>query len=162
MNSPDTIVAVASAPGRGAVGVIRVSGSQVPQIALRLLGALPAPRHARFCSFLDSRGHSIDAGLALYFPAPASYTGEHVMEVQGHGGALIVDLVLKRLLELGCRIHHTKPKQASVSEDIAPEPEPAPTIPAAVEVVRDEELIEAIHVSGAEAVEIGVAPTANS
>ena len=104
MTSPDTIVAVASAPGRGAVGVIRVSGSQVPQIALRLLGALPAPRHARFCSFLDSRGHSIDAGLALYFPAPASYTGEHVMEVQGHGGALIVDLVLKRLLELGCRM----------------------------------------------------------
>lgn len=104
MSSPDTIVAVASAPGRGAVGVIRVSGPQVPQIALGLLGTLPAPRHARFCSFLDARGHSIDAGLALYFPSPASYTGEHVLEIQGHGGALIIDLVLQRLLELGCRM----------------------------------------------------------
>jgi tRNA modification GTPase len=104
VSSPDTIVAIASASGRGAVGVIRVSGPLVPQIALGLLGALPAPRHARFCSFLDARGHSIDAGLALYFPSPASYTGEHVLEIQGHGGALIVDLVLQRLLELGCRM----------------------------------------------------------
>jgi len=104
VSSPDTIVAVASAPGRGAVGVIRASGPQVPLIAVGLLGALPAPRYARFCSFLDARGHSIDAGLALYFPAPASYTGEHVLEIQGHGGALIIDLVLQRLLELGCRM----------------------------------------------------------
>ena len=104
MSPPDTIVAIASAPGRGAVGVIRVSGSQVPQIAVALLGALPAPRHARFCSFLDACGDSIDAGLALYFPAPASYTGEHILEIQGHGGALIVDLVLQHLLELGCRM----------------------------------------------------------
>jgi tRNA modification GTPase len=104
VSSPDTIAAIASAPGRGAVGVIRISGYQVPQIAMGLLGLLPAPRHARFCSFLDARGHSIDAGLALYFPAPASYTGEHVLEIQGHGGALIVDLVLQRVLELGCRM----------------------------------------------------------
>jgi tRNA modification GTPase len=104
VSSPDTIAAIASAPGRGAVGVVRVSGPQVPQIALGILGALPAPRHARFCSFLDAHGDSIDAGLALYFPAPASYTGEHVLEIQGHGGAVVVDLVLKRLLELGCRM----------------------------------------------------------
>jgi tRNA modification GTPase len=103
VSSPDTIVAIASAPGRGAVGVIRVSGPAVPQIAIGILGMLPAPRHARFSSFLDAHGDSLDAGLALYFPAPASYTGEHILELQGHGGALIVDMVLKRLLELGCR-----------------------------------------------------------
>jgi tRNA modification GTPase len=100
----DTIAAVASAPGRGAVGVIRVSGPTVPQIAAGILGQLPAPRRASFRKFIDDRGASIDEGLALYFPAPASYTGEHVLELQGHGGALVVDLVLKRLLELGCRM----------------------------------------------------------
>jgi len=86
------------------VGVIRVSGPRVPQIATAILGVLPAPRLARFSNFLDARGESVDEGLALYFPAPASYTGEHVLEIQGHGGALIVDMVLKRLLELGCRM----------------------------------------------------------
>ena len=104
MTLPDTIVAVASAAGRGAVGVIRVSGPRVPQIAADILGGLPAPRRARFSSFLDAQGGSVDQGLALYFPAPASYTGEHVLELQGHGGALVVDMVLKRLLELGCRM----------------------------------------------------------
>jgi tRNA modification GTPase len=100
----DTIVAVASAPGRGAVGVIRVSGPDAPLIAVAVLGVLPAPRHAHLARFLDSQGDSIDQGLALYFPAPASYTGEHVMELHGHGGVLVVDLLLKRLLELGCRM----------------------------------------------------------
>jgi tRNA modification GTPase len=104
VSSQDTIAAVASAPGRGAVGVIRVSGPEVPRIAAAILGALPAPRHARLSSFLDAQGQSLDEGLALYFPAPASYTGEHVLEIHGHGGALIVDMVLKRLLELGCRM----------------------------------------------------------
>jgi tRNA modification GTPase len=104
VSTPDTIVAVASAAGRGAVGVIRVSGPRVPQIAAGILGGLPAPRRARFSSFLDAQGGSVDEGLALYFPAPASYTGEHVLELQGHGGVLVVDMVLKRLLELGCRM----------------------------------------------------------
>ena len=104
MTSSDTIVAVASAAGRGAVGVIRVSGSQVPQIAAGILGTLPAPRVARLSKFLDAQGRSLDEGLALYFPSPASYTGEHVLELQGHGGALVVDMLLKRLLELGCRM----------------------------------------------------------
>jgi len=104
VNSPDTIVAVASAAGRGAVGVVRVSGPLVPQIAAGILGVLPAPRQARFSKFLDARGRSLDEGLALYFPSPASYTGEHVLELQGHGGALVVDMLLKRLLELGCRM----------------------------------------------------------
>lgn len=104
MSLPDTIIAIASAPGRGAVGVIRISGSLVPRIAADVLGELPAPRHARLSSFLDAQGRSLDEGLALYFPAPASFTGEHVLELQGHGGALVLDLVLKRLLELGCRM----------------------------------------------------------
>jgi tRNA modification GTPase len=102
--SPDTIVAVASAAGRGAVGVMRVSGPLVPQIAAGILGALPAPRRARFSKFLDAHGRSLDEGLALYFPSPASFTGEHVLELQGHGGAVVVDMLLKRLLELGCRM----------------------------------------------------------
>ena len=104
MSSQDTIVAVASAPGRGAVGVIRISGPGVPRIAAGILGTLPPPRHARLSSFLDAQGQSLDEGLALYFPAPSSYTGEHVLELHGHGGVLILDMVLKRLLELGCRM----------------------------------------------------------
>jgi tRNA modification GTPase len=104
VGSPDTIAAVASPAGRGAVGVIRVSGPRVPQIAAGILGALPAPRQARFSSFLDAQGKSLDEGIALYFPAPRSYTGEDVLEIQGHGGALVVDMLLQRLLELGCRM----------------------------------------------------------
>jgi len=101
---PDTIAAIASAPGRGAVGVIRVSGPEVPQIAATILGALPAPRTAHLADFLDADGEAIDRGLALYFPAPASYTGEHVLELQGHGAAFVLDLLVKRLLDLGCRM----------------------------------------------------------
>ena len=104
MSSPDTIAAIASAPGRGAVGVIRVSGPDVPHIAQEILGFLPMPRLARVANFRSNSGESLDRGLALYFPAPASYTGEHVLELQGHGGALIVDLLLQRLLDMGCRM----------------------------------------------------------
>ena len=100
----DTIAAIASAPGRGAVGVIRVSGPSVPQIAESIVGNLPAPRVAQFAHFLGPDGAPLDRGLALYFPAPASYTGEHVLELQGHGGVLVLDSLLKRLLELGCRM----------------------------------------------------------
>jgi len=101
---PDTIAAIASAHGRGAVGVIRVSGPLVPLIAEKVLGALPPPRRAHLAHFLDCNGTSLDQGVALYFPAPASYTGEHVLELQGHGGALVMDVLLRRLLELGCRM----------------------------------------------------------
>jgi tRNA modification GTPase len=104
VSSPDTIAAIASAPGRGAVGVIRVSGPDVPHIAQEILGFLPMPRLAQVSNFRSRSGEPLDRGLALYFAAPASYTGEHVLELQGHGGALIVDLLLKRLLELGCRM----------------------------------------------------------
>jgi tRNA modification GTPase len=100
----DTIVAIASAPGRGAVGVIRVSGANVPQIAESIVGHVPAPRVAQVAYFLGQDGAPLDRGLALYFPAPASYTGEHVLELQGHGGVLVLDSLLKRLLELGCRM----------------------------------------------------------
>jgi tRNA modification GTPase len=104
VSSNDTIAAIASAPGRGAVGVIRISGPDVPRIAQELLKFLPTPRLDQVADFRSSNGEPLDRGLALYFPAPASYTGEHVLELQGHGGALIMDLLLKRLLELGCRM----------------------------------------------------------
>ena len=104
MVSLDTIAAIASAPGRGAVGVIRASGPEVPHIAVAILATLPPPRMAHVANFLGSDGESIDRGLALYFPAPASYTGEDVLELQAHGGPLILDLLLKRLLQLGCRM----------------------------------------------------------
>ena len=84
--------------------MIRVSGPAVPHIAVSMIGALPPPRVAQLAHFLGREGDSIDQGLALYFPAPASYTGEHVLELQGHGGVLVLDLLLKRLLELGCRM----------------------------------------------------------
>lgn len=104
MASSDTIAAIASAPGRGAVGVIRVSGPGVPQIAESIIGHLPPPRVAQVADFLAGDGEWLDRGLALYFPAPASYTGEHVLELQGHGGVLVLDSLLQRLLELGCRM----------------------------------------------------------
>ena len=104
MSHPDTIVAIATAPGRGAVGVIRLSGPAAPAVAAQLLGELPPPRKATLTPFLGSDGAVLDQGLALYFPAPASFTGEHVLELQGHGGAVILDVLLSRLLELGCRM----------------------------------------------------------
>jgi tRNA modification GTPase len=100
---PDTIVAIASPAGRGAVGIVRMSGAEVPRIAAQILGALPEPRLATLCRFLDADGSSLDEGLALYFPAPASFTGEHVLELQGHGGAVVLDGIVARLLDLGCR-----------------------------------------------------------
>jgi tRNA modification GTPase len=101
---PDTIAAIATAAGRGAVGVIRVSGAEVPRIAAELLGAVPTPRSAAVRRFLGEDGRVLDRGIALYFPAPASFTGEHVLEVQGHGGAVVMGTVLQRLLALGCRL----------------------------------------------------------
>lgn len=100
---PDTIAAIATAPGRGAIGIIRVSGPDVPDLAQVLLGTIPAPRHALLSRFLDADGSAIDEGVALYFPAPASFTGEHLLELQGHGGAVVLDLLMRRLLALGCR-----------------------------------------------------------
>jgi len=103
VTSSDTIVAIATAPGRGAVGIVRVSGALAPQVAEAVLGKLPAARRAEFADFRDARGRSLDRGLALFFPAPSSFTGEHVLELHGHGGVVVLDLLVRRLLELGCR-----------------------------------------------------------
>ncbi|MDE2248834.1 MAG: tRNA uridine-5-carboxymethylaminomethyl(34) synthesis GTPase MnmE, partial [Xanthomonadaceae bacterium] len=100
----DTIAAIASAPGAAGVGVVRVSGPAVPRIAQRLLGRAPQPRHAHFSAFRDAAGELIDRGLLLHFPAPASYTGEHVLELQGHGSAVLLDALLRRVCQLGARL----------------------------------------------------------
>ena len=95
----ETITALATPPGRGGIGVVRISGSKVPEIARSLLGQLPQARYATFCNFMD-----IDQGIALYFPAPNSFTGEDVLELQGHGGPVVMDLLLNAILTLGVRI----------------------------------------------------------
>ncbi len=99
----DTIAAVATPPGRGGVGIVRVSGPLAPAIAESLLGRCPAPRYALFARFRDAGGGVLDQGLALYFPAPASFTGEHVLELHGHGGPVVMDLLLGRICALGAR-----------------------------------------------------------
>jgi tRNA modification GTPase len=99
----DSIAAVATAPGRGGIGIVRISGPAVRAIAQTLLGQLPPPRHATYCSFTDANGDSIDSGIALFFPGPHSFTGEDVLELQGHGGPVVLDLLLERVLALGAR-----------------------------------------------------------
>jgi len=99
----DTIVAAATPPGRGGIAIVRVSGAAAPGIGERLLGQLPQPRIATTAQFRDHDGNAIDHGLALYFPAPQSYTGEHVLELHGHGGPVLVEALIRRLLELGAR-----------------------------------------------------------
>lgn len=100
----DTIAALASGSGPAGVAVIRLSGPAVPRIARALIGSLPRPRQAALASFHDDRGELIDRGLVLYFAAPASFTGEDVLELQGHGSPMLVDLLLTRLTELGARL----------------------------------------------------------
>ncbi len=103
MTANDTIVAIASPAGRGAVAVIRISGPEAARLAATLLGRQPCTRQAALAQFRDAAGEVLDQGLLLYFPAPASFTGEHVLELQCHGGVVVQDLLLARLLELGCR-----------------------------------------------------------
>lgn len=98
---PKTIAAIATAHGRGGIGIVRLSGHGLSAFALSILGKSPAPRQATLASFLDAQGNAIDNGIALFFPAPHSYTGEDVLELQGHGGIAIPQLVLQRCLELG-------------------------------------------------------------
>ncbi|MCM2310900.1 MAG: tRNA uridine-5-carboxymethylaminomethyl(34) synthesis GTPase MnmE, partial [Steroidobacteraceae bacterium] len=98
-----TIAAIATAPGRGGIGIVRVSGPACRGIAAALCKRVPAPRVAELHRFADALGEAIDAGLALYFPAPNSFTGEDVLELQGHGGPVVMDLLLRRILELGAR-----------------------------------------------------------
>ncbi len=100
----DTIAAIATPPGRGGVAIIRISGPQVPSLTKDLLGFLPPPRFAEYCEFKDPTGTAIDHGLALYFPHPNSFTGEDVLELQGHGGPVILDCLLRRVLDFGVRL----------------------------------------------------------
>jgi len=100
----DTIAAIATAAGRGGIGVIRLSGASVPEIARRLLGLLPEPRRATLAWFRNARGEAEDRGIALYFPAPHSYTGEPVLELQGHGGPIVMRAVLRACLDAGARL----------------------------------------------------------
>jgi tRNA modification GTPase len=103
MTRTETIVAAATPPGRGGVGIVRLSGPKVPEFAAIVLGELPVARRAVFARFLDAHKEPIDAGLALFFPGPHSYTGEHVLELHGHGGPLVVEALIARMVELGAR-----------------------------------------------------------
>ena len=99
-----TIAAIATPAGQGGVGIVRVSGPVVKQVAKDILGFLPAARNACYTPFIDADGASLDEGIALFFPAPHSFTGEDVLELQGHGGPVVMDLLLQRCINLGARI----------------------------------------------------------
>lgn len=99
----DTIAAIATARGNGPVGIIRLSGPDSHAIAYALSGSELTPRYAHYRSFLDSEGHAIDSGLAIYFPGPNSFTGDDVVEIQGHGGHIVLQALLSRCIELGAR-----------------------------------------------------------
>jgi tRNA modification GTPase len=100
----DTIVAPATPPGVGGVGVVRISGDDAERIARAMLGSLPEPRVATYATFVNSRGEALDQGLALYFPSPASFTGESVIELHGHGGPIVMSLLVDAAIELGARL----------------------------------------------------------
>lgn len=101
---PDNIAAIATAPGRGGIGVVRISGQGLAAMAKSLTGRQVTPRSATYTPFLAADGTPMDRGIALYFPAPHSYTGEEVLELQGHGGTAVLQSVLQRCLELGARL----------------------------------------------------------
>ncbi|ART49883.1 tRNA uridine-5-carboxymethylaminomethyl(34) synthesis GTPase MnmE [Acidovorax carolinensis] len=100
----DPIAAIATAPGRGAVGIVRVSGRQLAGLTQALCGRTLRPREATYLPFRDAAGQAIDQGLALYFPGPHSYTGEDVLELQAHGGPVVLQLLLARCLEAGATV----------------------------------------------------------
>lgn len=100
----ETIVAIATAPGRGGVGVVRLSGPLSAAIAQKVCGKLPAPRYAQFSHFRDANQGIIDSGIVLFFPGPASFTGEDVIELQGHGSPLVMAQLCQRTVELGARM----------------------------------------------------------
>ena len=100
----DTIAAKATAPGRGGIGIVRISGPDARALATSLLGHLPEPRYATYSRFLDGEGATLDTGIALFFQKPDSFTGEDVLELQGHGGPVVLDMLLERIVSLGARI----------------------------------------------------------
>jgi tRNA modification GTPase len=104
MSERETIAAIATPTGRGGIGIIRVSGVGTDRVARALLGRIPQPRIATFSHFKDPGGQILDSGIALYFPAPSSFTGEDVLELQGHGGIVVMDLLLKQCLLSGARL----------------------------------------------------------
>jgi tRNA modification GTPase len=99
----DTISAIATPPGTGGIGIVRLSGPLVQDIARQLVGRVPPPRHAMLAQFCDGDGAIIDTGITLFFPSPNSFTGEDVLELQGHGGLFVLQRVVQRTLELGAR-----------------------------------------------------------
>jgi tRNA modification GTPase len=99
----DTIVAAATPPGTGGIAVVRLSGPEVPGIAVTMLGSLPRPRQATLATFRDRAGNALDEGIALYYPAPHSFTGEHVLELHGHGGPVLVAGIVEAALGCGAR-----------------------------------------------------------
>ncbi len=103
-NDRDVIAAIATAPGRGGIGVVRISGACLDPFFQGFLGRTPTPRRASFARFLDAEGQALDEGIALYFQAPHSFTGEDVLELQGHGGPQVLALLLERCLALGARL----------------------------------------------------------
>ena len=104
MGNADIIAAIATPPGRGGVGVVRVSGKDLQQIIQEILGLFPKNRHASLSNFKDENGLIIDQGIAVFYPSPHSYTGEDVLELQGHGGPAVMDMLLSRCLSLGARL----------------------------------------------------------
>ena len=100
----ETIAAVATPPGKGGVGVIRVSGAKVAHVIRLVLGKSLHARKAHFLPFLDQDGTTIDSGLALFFPAPHSFTGEDVLELHAHGSPVVLDLLMRCILSLGVRM----------------------------------------------------------
>ena len=104
MNTQDSIAAIATPAGRGGIGVIRVSGNAAKKIALAMLGKIPAARQAEYLPFLDGQAQVVDQGIALFFPKPHSFTGEDVLELQGHGGPIILDMLLQEILRQGVRL----------------------------------------------------------
>ncbi|HKX53497.1 MAG TPA: tRNA uridine-5-carboxymethylaminomethyl(34) synthesis GTPase MnmE [Nitrosospira sp.] len=106
MSHSDVIAAIATPPGRGGIGVVRVSGKNLQSLAFKVAGFVPEPRRASLTRFRDENGRVIDQGIALYFPAPQSYTGEEVLELQGHGGPAVMNLLLASCLSAGARLAH--------------------------------------------------------
>ncbi len=100
----DTIAAIATPVGFGGIGIIRISGPQTKEIAQQIIKEIPTPRFAHFCEFYDENNAILDQGIALYFSAPNSFTGEDVLELQGHGGVTILNIILQRILSLGARM----------------------------------------------------------
>ncbi|TMG99009.1 MAG: tRNA uridine-5-carboxymethylaminomethyl(34) synthesis GTPase MnmE, partial [Betaproteobacteria bacterium] len=100
----DVIAAIATPPGRGGIGIVRLSGPDLTDIVNGIIGRPLAPRVATSTAFHGAHGDTLDKGIALFFPAPASYTGENVLELQGHGGPAVLALALQRCLDLGARL----------------------------------------------------------